>query len=294
MMRSDPVNMNQKPHVPLHSKGNKSKDQSVLILWIIIIALCLILIVSIVWRVTKMAGAHNPVASFPVSSSASQPSVTSVISSVAASSQPPVSSAPALREATKDDYRYFDDAVFAGDSLTEGILYYDYVTSRSVVTSIGASTYTAVTNHQIAINGSKSDTGWIPDRIASKNPKKIYLLFGSNDLGWMTISSYLDYYGQLISILQQKCPDAKIYIQSVTPIAASVENSTDWPMDNVKIDTYNAALKVMCQSKGLVYLDIASVLKGSDGKLPAGSSDDGVHLRSAQYKKWFDYLVANE
>jgi hypothetical protein len=35
-------------------------------------------------------------------------------------------------------------------------------------------------------------------------------------------------------------------------------------------------------------------MKGPDGKLPANESDDGIHLKSNEYPKWFAYLLANE
>jgi lysophospholipase L1-like esterase len=262
--------------------GKKPKFQRVILFWILIALTILVLAVIKIYHFSAVKSAPG----------ASRVKTGSSLSAV--SSSAPASSATAPHEATKSDYKYFDDAVFVGDSITDGFANYDYFSSDLLVTSIGASTYTAVTDHQMPINESKSDVGWMPDRIAAKDPKKIYLLLGSNDLGWMSVSQYIDYYGQFIDLLEQKCPGVKIYVQSITPMCASVENSKDWPMDNEKIENYNAALKPMCITKGIKYLDIASVLKGPDGKLPADSSDDGVHLRTKEYKLWIDYLVSNE
>lgn len=230
--------------------------------------------------------------SAPVPDVSSGPSSTSSVPAVATSSSAPSSS----QTSPKVDYSYFDDAVFVGDSLTTDIGNYEKMDKATVIASIGASTYTAYQNHQIVIDSNNKSTGWIPALVAAKQPKKIYIMFGSNDLGWMTVSQYTEYYGHLIDYFTANCPGVIIYVQSILPIAARAENTSGpngWSFDNIKIDNYNTALRSFCASKGVRYLDVASVIKGPDGKLPDNVTDDGVHLRSAEYEKWFTYLLAN-
>ena len=230
--------------------------------------------------------------------------------SVRSSSPPPESgvssdSLPALSPAgsssslppAQDGYSYFDDAVFIGDSITVDIRNYELMDNAAIIGSTGASTYTAYTNHQIEIDEDKNTLGWIPGLVVQKHPKKIYMMFGSNDLGWMPRDEYIQYYGSLIDYFKINCSDAILYVQSTLPISAKAENTSGpngWPFDNAKIDDYNAALRALCTAKGVRYLDVASVIKGPDGKLPADVTDDGVHLKSGEYKKWFTYLLANK
>ena len=239
-------------------------------------------------RLPGVNGSAGKSSSFVVSSN-----VPSAVSSSSSGSAVP--SSPQSGKAGRD-YSYFDDAVFMGDSLTEDILSYDVMDKAAVVASIGASTYTALHNRQIAINGNKTDLAWMPERAAASHPKKIYLLFGLNDLCWgseMSKSQFLQYYAALIGAVRSECPGAKIFIQSILPISASAENSRDFPFDNAKIDDYNIAIQGMCAQEGLTYLDVASVLRGPDGKLPANATDDGAHLRSREYTLWFGYLLSN-
>ena len=52
--------------------------------------------------------------------------------------------------------------------------------------------------------GVQSDLAWMPDRMAAKNPNKIFIMFGANALTWdsqMIESKFTGYYGQLINVL---------------------------------------------------------------------------------------------
>ena len=272
-----------------------------------IVAVAILCIVAInIFR--NNSAATSPTESSGASESSSTLSIVSSSTSVTSSSNiakpssslpqsSTVSSSDTVSNANKSDFEYFSDAVFMGDSVTDDIINYDEMEKATVVASIGVSAYKALADHKVAINGNKSDIAWMPDRVAAAKPKKIYMMFGTNDLTWgsqMTTEYFIKNYGKLIDELQSRCPGAKIYVQSILPITAAAENKKNWPFDNAKIDTFNAALKVMCGKKGTKYLNVASVIKGPDGKLPSNVTDDGLHLHSKEYKKWFNYLVSNE
>jgi lysophospholipase L1-like esterase len=180
---------------------------------------------------------------------------------------------------------YFKNAVFAGDSLTEGIDIYDVMDDATVVANTGLSTYLALKS-PIKVNDSSM---MFVDAIKAAKPTKVYILLGSNDIIWMTEDSYISDYGKLLDSIKSGCPNAKIYVQSIFPVTAAYEKK----VTNAKIDEYNSALMTLTSQKGLTYLNVASVLKGSDGKLPDNASDDGVHLKKAYYDKWFDYIASN-
>lgn len=238
----------------------------------------------------------------PASSSKMEPQSVKKTSSTDSAVKTPASSSssnekapaqPAEEVSEKD----FSGAVFMGDSITEDMTNYDVTDGAHIVSSVGASAYRAYTNHQVAINGDPKDTGWLPQRAASFNPKRIYIMFGGNDLCWgnqMTAKMFVKNYGGIVDYLKQNCRSSKIYVQSILPISSSAENSKDWPFDNSKIDQFNAALREMCAQKNVKYLDVASVFKNAQGKLSSEASDDGVHLKSKEYTKWFAYLAKNK
>lgn len=238
-----------------------------------------------------------------VAAVALQSSSSSAVSSSEAPSSAAESSAPAKKDNTGKDESapvnagtFFDDACFMGDSLTVDFNNYKEIGKAHVVGAIGVSSYRALNDHKVAINEKKSDIGYMPERVAAVKPKKIYMMFGVNDLCWgdqMTEKKFIGYYGGLLDLLKKDCPQAKIYVQSIMPITAAMENQKKTPFTNKKVDQFNSALKKLSAEKGCKYLDVASIVRGSDGKLPAGVSDDGIHLKYGKYKLWLKYLMEN-
>ena len=49
--------------------------------------------------------------------------------------------------------------------------------------------------------------------------------------------------------------------------------------------------RALCKSNGYYYIDVASVMRDSEGYLPDNlSSDNYVHFTDAACEKWIDYL----
>jgi len=185
-------------------------------------------------------------------------------------------------------YGYFSDAVFIGDSLTEGISIYSVAKNAGVFASNGMSTVSALTK-TVSVGG-KSLT--VPDAVSSIKPAKVYILLGSNDMSWMSQSTFISNYGKLIDALKAGTPGAKYYIQSIFPVTAAYEQSTG--ITNAKIGSFNTALAALCTQKGVSYVDAGGALKGADGKLTAAEASGGYNIKKSCYKTWFDYLTEHE
>ncbi|MDR3551858.1 MAG: GDSL-type esterase/lipase family protein, partial [Clostridia bacterium] len=187
------------------------------------------------------------------------------------------------------DAKYFSGAAFLGDSLTEGLEYFSVMDDATLLGETGLSTYTALTHPQ-TIGGKKV---MVADAVKAAKPSVIYVMLGSNEINWMAQGDYIKYYDKLIDTLQKGSPQAQIEIESILPVTASYEKR--YPdRSNSHIDQFNGALRLMCNSRGLKFLDIASVMKDEDGKLPSSASDDGIHLRAPYYNRWISYLLANK
>lgn len=259
---------------------------------IIIIGLLLICLIAV--RIYQL-NSNNSAAPAASSSLAVSSSKTESSSSQVSSSSAAAKSSDDGADVNEGDF--FKGTVFTGDSLTVDMVNFDEFDEADIVGGIGVSAYRAVTDHSVAINGKKSDTAYMPDRVAKYSPKKIYMMFGCNDLTWgdqMTEKKFIGYYSQLIDTFKQKCPGAKIYVQSIMPVTAAMENKKGTPFDNKKVDQFNSALKQLAAEKGAKYLDVASIVRDADGKLPAGISDDGIHLKAKEYKLWVKYLLENK
>ena len=183
---------------------------------------------------------------------------------------------------------YFDDALFVGDSITEGIKLYDVMNNATVLSSTGVNLDSLYTKDAISLaDGSK-----VPILEASKNysPGKIYLMMGVNSL-LSDEESFRASYSRVVDTLVEQHPDAILYIQSILPVTANYEKRQNAVADNAKIDRYNAILKELAAEKQVYYLDVAEAFKDADGCLPdSASPKDGIHFGSSWYRKWFDYL----
>ena len=182
---------------------------------------------------------------------------------------------------------YFDDAVFVGDSITTGIKFYDIMSNTTVLAGTGIGLNNILTNEFIN-DGDKKIT--ILQALEIEKPKKIYLMLGANSLRAGTDWA-IGRYAKVVDAIMQQHPDSILYLQSVLPINEPIfEQRYDQEITNAIIDEFNLALCDMAEQKGIYYLDVNSIFRDSDGGMPAEYTPDGLHIKSAQYTSWFDYL----
>lgn len=188
---------------------------------------------------------------------------------------------------------WFADAVFLGDSLTVG--YSDYginVGGARILGYEGVSPNTFV-NRTVVKNANDEDE--VPlDVLAGLQPKKLYLMVGTNALVVEgNDEGFLNYYARLLDELGTMLPDCMIFVQSVLPVRP--EALADAPgLASARLESINASLRAMCAEKGCYYLDVASAFRGEDGALLAEyAQPDGIHLTVSGYTAWVDYLCTH-
>lgn len=186
---------------------------------------------------------------------------------------------------------YFDDALFVGDSITEGIKLYDVMSNVTVLASTGVNLNTLYTKDAITLDdGSKVPILTATAEGLKFKPGKIYLMMGVNSL-LSDEETFRQDYGRVVDTLVSQHPDAILYIQSILPVTDNYQKRADAVADNAKIDRYNEVLKELAAEKGVYYLNVAEVFKDADGCLPdSASPKDGIHFGSSWYRTWFDYL----
>lgn len=176
--------------------------------------------------------------------------------------------------------------VMIGDAFTVGLGIYGGVSSDTLLANNNLTSASAVTG-KITLGGSSLS---YPQAAAAKNPGKIYVLLGSNDVTWMTADNFRLNYGKLVDSLKSACPKATIYVESVFPVKNGYTTGQAVSVTNDKITAFNTALQTLCKSKGVKYLDVSSVLKAADGSLSPSLTSDGFHLNTSGYQKWTQYL----
>lgn len=181
---------------------------------------------------------------------------------------------------------YFDDALFVGDSITEGIKLYDIMSNATVLSYTGINLDNIFTRQVIGAGENKVT---IIDAARELSPGKIYVMMGANSM-LASKESFIASYGRLVDALQEMHPGATVYIQSILPVTVEYEQNRP-EFANDKIEEYNLALRRMAKDRNMPYLDVAEAFRNEAGALPTEASPkDGMHFSAQWYRKWFDYL----
>ncbi len=188
-------------------------------------------------------------------------------------------------EGEEVDPAYFSDAVFVGDSLTQGIQLYKII-DTTVLANKGINLQSIYKTDKIRV--SEGYTGVLPE-LERIQPNKIYVQLGMNDIAWRTKGDFIKLYGELIDEIRTTVPDSIIYIQSVFPVTGWYSEK-DNGIDNAKIIEYNKSLFELAEEKECYFLNVHSALIDENGVLPDSASPDGIHLQADYYQRWFTYL----
>ena len=200
---------------------------------------------------------------------------------------------------------FFDDTLFAGDSVSRKLELYVRQRRKDEPRLLGnAGFYTAasmgsgnlqrtVTQKSIhaKVDGVKMT---LEDAVAAYGSKKLYLMLGMNDIAVYGIQGSVDNLMTLIGKVREKSPDVEIFVQSVTPRVRGKDQKT---LNNRNIVSYNQLLCQTIENCGLEniwFVDVASALRGEDGTLPREYCSDpgvqGIHFTDRACKIWVDYL----
>ena len=130
----------------------------------------------------------------------------------------------------------------------------------------------------------------IEDGVKKIGAKKVFVMLGMNDFCAFSLDSGMANAKKCIKRITDKNPGVKIYIESVTP---TLNNKGRF--NNTNINAFNDELKKLCNENGWTYVDVASVMKDSNGLLKKPYCSDpegrGVHMTYAGCAAWVSYLT---
>ena len=190
------------------------------------------------------------------------------------------------------DLNYFSDAAFLGDSLTVGFSDYQINLGGALICGYTGVGPDAIVNRS-AVKSSVRGSEVAMDVLTAAQPKKLYILLGTNTLTTLGASDrFLAYYGQMLDELRQTLgEDCIIYVQSIPPVRpAAAEKKPGLASDVLR--GVNEQLAQLAASKGCVYLDLWEALADGEGNLKEMiAAPDGVHLSAGNgYGAWVTYL----
>lgn len=180
------------------------------------------------------------------------------------------------------DKEYFSSSLFIGDSISTGLSLYGFLDQDNVFAQQGLAPSTAL--------GAEIDGVTLSDKIAAFKPKKIFVMLGTNSVGYAdneTLAASMNELVEKISGLTK----AKIYVISIPPITPEAEQSDENELTKKDIDDYNAKLKTAVSGSGASFIDLNSVLSNSDGYFDADYAEmDGIHFMGTTYEVMLSYL----
>ena len=192
---------------------------------------------------------------------------------------------------------WFDDAVFVGDSVTLKLSYYadggalgnaEFLCAGSLGYNNALWDIDHPDNVHPLYKGRKVT---VDDGLAKIGRNKIIIMLGMNDIGLYGVSGAIDGMNKLTDRIEAKCPDAQIYIESVTPM---LEECQLRDLNNTTIRQFDEQVERVCNQKGYIYLDIASAVDDGYGNLISGYCSDpgamGLHFSDAGCAAWVERL----
>ncbi|MEO7216056.1 GDSL-type esterase/lipase family protein [Mucilaginibacter sp.] len=129
------------------------------------------------------------------------------------------------------------------------------------------------------------------DDITDREPKKLFILIGINDIGKDIPDSVIAYnYFKIVKQVHAKSPGTKIFVQSILPLNTLHAGFPQHYDKAQHIPIVNAMLKAKAAAMDYTYITLTPLFADKNGRLKDEYTFEGLHLRPEAYVIWVDYL----
>ena len=183
------------------------------------------------------------------------------------------------------DNSYFSDALFIGDSRTEGLREYGNLGQATVLADSGMSIY-RLWKATFTIDNKKQTLEQV---LAEKKFGKVYLMLGINELGYdreQTINKYRE----ALSRIEEAQPEAFIFLMANLHVTDEKAKNSDI-YNNTNINQMNQRLEELAEEKGYIYLDVNPVFDDENGNLSKEYTVDQAHILGIYYTDWGNWIL---
>ena len=193
-------------------------------------------------------------------------------------------------EFTHVDKEYFADAVFIGDSRTQGL--YEYSDLADVATFYSKTSLTVYNLFEkpkdFIREGDEKLT--LEQALSRHQFKKVYLMIGINEMGTGTAESFFEAYARAVYKIRELQPDAIIFVQGIMRVAGQ-KNASDPVFNNTNINIRNVEIATLANGKDIFYIDVNEAVCDENGNLYADWTFDQIHLKAKYYQVWENFLM---
>ena len=116
-------------------------------------------------------------------------------------------------------------------------------------------------------------------------------MLGINDIGKDIPDAVIaDNYLKIVREIHAKCPETKIYGESVLPVNPTVQHFPQHYDKEEHVLALNKLLKANAKAGDYTYVDIFHLFADPDGRLKSEYTYEGLHLKPPAYEIWVAYL----
>ncbi|MBS1519533.1 MAG: hypothetical protein JST50_00945 [Bacteroidetes bacterium] len=127
--------------------------------------------------------------------------------------------------------------------------------------------------------------------ITDRKPSKLFILLGINDIGKDIPDAVIaDNYLKIVKEIHTKCPETKIYVQSILPVNSTLPHFPQHYDKEEHVLSVNKLLQANAKVGNYTFVDIFHLFLDANQRLESRYTYEGLHLKPEAYVIWVDYL----
>ncbi|WP_209346525.1 GDSL-type esterase/lipase family protein [Flavonifractor sp. AGMB03687] len=191
------------------------------------------------------------------------------------------------------DMDYFSDALFIGDSRTQGLRLYSGIKGATFYDYTGLSIFGVNNPGLVTVDGQSYS---IVEAL-QKGPQfgKVYIAFGMNELGYYNTENYLATFGKFLDQVKEAQPNAVVYLQNLAPVdeAKCAKYGQASCITNARVAVFNELFAQLAREHRVCLVDVYSALSDENDGLPSEATSDGIHFQRPWYETWLACLMSH-
>lgn len=191
---------------------------------------------------------------------------------------------------TRVEEDYFDDALFIGDSRTQGMLEYGGLENRAAFYCQTSLTIYDLFKKNKAFIKEDGRKLTLTEALTAHQFGKIYLMIGINEMGTGTPESFFEEYARAVFKIRELQPDAVIFVQGIMRVAGE-KNASDPIFNNTNINIRNVEIQTLADNRDIFYIDVNEAVCDESGNLHDDWTFDQIHLKAKYYLVWKEFLL---
>lgn len=179
----------------------------------------------------------------------------------------------------------FEDALFIGDSRTDGWGRFAHLGQADYFAATGMTVYRLFREEATVREYGETD---LRSLLEDRTYGQIYVMLGLNEAGY-PLDSLLEAYAGDVKEIQALQPQAKIYLIQVFGVTREMAESTSYFRPE-RLRELNEGIASLCDGESVICLDPRGVYEDADGYLMEQYSNDGAHPNVECYRLLSDWL----